>query len=208
MRTLRWLLAFGPLFVMGCDSGSANRQSPSSLTTKHSALRVRFVSAAIDQPQDWGERYAQGAETPDPYVVAFLNGEPLFVTPPDAVIADSYAPEWNVLMPRPFAYNPERGDEFTILVLDSDTDIAKQAFAMISRPRFAVAAGISEDVGVQASLEFELNEQTFNEDDRLGRWSGKIPHDVLTGPANGEWELSFDRVASLRMVVEKCPLGE
>ncbi len=66
-------------------------------------IRIRFLSATIQLPHTWLERYHQGPETPDPYVVAFHKGKLVFVTQPEGVQVDTYQPRWNVVMPEFFS---------------------------------------------------------------------------------------------------------
>ena len=151
-------------------------------------IRIRFVRAEIAEPVDFNERQLQGLETPDPYVVAFLNGRSIFVCPVDAVGQDTYTPEWNVIMPDYFTYDFAARDEFSVVVFDSDTDILGTTSAMFANSR--IEAGVAGNyVGVSG-----ITEQTFNEDDRLGRWSGRIPTSLLTTPDDEVWEISAGRI--------------
>lgn len=96
-----------------------------------------------------------------------------------------------------FTYDYGARDEFTIVVLDKDTDIVETATAMFADSR--IEAGVAGNyVGFSG-----ITEQTFNEDDRLGRWSGKIPTDLLTTPDDEPWEISAGRIVSLEMIIEK-----
>jgi hypothetical protein len=113
------------------------------------------------------------------------------------VAVDTYHPVWEVMMPEYFHYNVENKDEFTIVILDQDTEVLRKATEVFSQARLQAGGGTAY-IGVQG-----ITEATFNQDDRLARWTGKIPAELLRGDEDADWELSFDRVTSLKMKIEK-----
>lgn len=167
----------------------------------HFKVRLRFLSARIEKPEPW-ERVKRVEFSPDLYVIAFLNGDAIFLTPPTAVIKSTYEPDWNMVMKDYVNYSPGNKDELTILVFDKVIDPFRSLTRMVSESKMSFSAGMPDGPSLMASVE-KIKEQSFRDDKRLGRWSGPIPKELLLGDKDQEWELSFDRVLSLKMRIEK-----
>lgn len=173
---------------------------------EESNIRLRFVSAILKKPKNWSDLssfsdwkkrlFYNRFEKPDPYIVVFLNGGILFLTPESAIINDTYNPEWNVIMPKYFRYSIKDKDEITILIKDKDTDIVAITSKAISSARIVVDDKAS-------GFQINVNEDSFNGDDTIGRWSGKIPSQYIMSNDDSVWNISFGDVLNLKMIVEK-----
>jgi hypothetical protein len=182
-----------------------------STYTDDKRIRLKFLSAKIRVPEKldmdnfkslsgWKTVISRRYESPDPYVVAFLNGELIFVTPQDAILEDTYSPEWGVIM-KDFKYSAKDKDELTILVKDSDSDLAKKFADSLSKFR------VIED-GKESGFAIQVTENSFNEDETLGRWSGKIPTNSLNQYADVVWDIPiFGDVLSLKVLIEELPMN-
>jgi hypothetical protein len=170
-------------------------------------IRLRFVSAMLKKPKDWSDLSSfsdwkkrlfnnNRFEKPDPYIVVFLNGKILFLTPESAILKNTYNPEWNVIIPKYFRYSIKDKDEITILIKDKDTDVVALTSKAISSARIVVDDKAS-------GFQINVNEDSFNGDDTIGRWSGKIPSQYLMSNDDSVWNISFGDVLNLKMIVEK-----
>jgi len=176
-------------------------------------VRLKFLSATIEKPKEidlkvnnwkeWGSKLWKATkeavdrryETPDSYIVVFLNGQLVFLTPPDAVQKDTYNPKWDVMMPNFMDYSIINKDELVILVKDKDSEAIKTTADLISGIQLIVK-------GKPYGLRVGVDENSFREDDALGRWSGKIPAEILQKGVDSIWKLSFGKINSLEIFVE------
>jgi hypothetical protein len=189
------------LLIYGCKDNFSEKKDIDGFN-----IRLRFVSAMLKKPKDWSDLssasdwkkriFNTNMDSPDPYVIVFLNGKILFLTPESAVLNDTYNPEWNVIMPKYFRYSIKDKDEITILIKDKDTDVMALTSKAISSARIVVDDKAS-------GFQINVNEDSFNDDDTIGRWSGKIPSQYIMSNDDSVWNISFGDVLNLKMIVEK-----
>src|SRR5258707_6292985 len=102
-------------------------------------------------------------------------------------------------------YSIRNRDELTIMVLDQVTDVLRSLTKRLSESRLTLSVGIPEGPALTAGVE-RIKDSAFRDDKRLGRWSGPIPRELLLDTSkDSDWELTFDRILSLKMGIEKLP---